>query len=472
MKSVKFIILACFALALSYSSAQDITIGNTTLTESEVAVGLQIPWEILWGPDDHIWVTERRGRVFRVEVSSGTTNEILNIQSLVNGSFGEPGLLGMALHPDFDNTPLVYLTYSKAGSNPNRNKLVSYEWNGTELVNEVTLFDNIHAGGIHAGSRIIISQDEKLLITTGDGGDGGSSSQNMLSNGGKLLRLNLDGSIPDDNPISGNPMYSMGHRNAQGLVQTPDGKIYSSEHGQNAQDELNLIEPNNNYGWPNVEGFCDDFPSGANEPSDCEAAGFTEPLIEWRPCQAVAGLDYYNHPAVPELENTLLLSVMKGFSFQSDRGLFLLHLNEDGTEIAFDDSEDIILDNKGRIRDVCVNPNNGTIYIAVNGNSYPGSGPNKIYAYSPPGVDNVNEESSIQQLNIYPNPSAGDVKFEVSEQLLGGTYSVISYDGKEVLSGDITSELFQINDGELNAGSYYVIVKGELGFISRTFIVQ
>lgn len=470
MKSVKFILLACLTSCFTYCNAQDITIGSTVLTEAEVAVGLQVPWEILWGPDDHIWITEKRGRVLRMEPVSGTTTTILNIEDLV-GASSEPGLLGMALHPDFNNTPLVYLTYTKQNSSPTRNKLVSYEWNGAELENEVTLLDNIHAGGIHAGSRIIITQDEKLMLTVGDGGNG-STSQNMISTGGKVLRLNLDGTIPDDNPTPGSAVYSLGHRNSQGLVQTPDGKIYSSEHGQNAQDEFNLIEPGNNYGWPNVEGFCDDFPANANEPSDCEAEGFTEPMIEWRPCQAVAGVDYYNHPAVPELSNTLLMAVMKGFSFQSDRGVFLLHLNADGTEIEFDENEDIILSDKGRIRDICVDPNSGTIYIATNGPQYPSSGPNKIFSYTPAGTDNVTEKSSIQQLNIYPNPSAGDVKFEVSEQLLGGTYTVISYDGKEVLSGNITSTDFQIKDGELNAGSYYVIVKGDLGFISRTFIVQ
>lgn len=470
MKLVKYAFIACFAWLATSSNAQDITIGNTTLVETEVAVGLQVPWEILWGPDDHIWVTERRGKVFRIEPESGTTTEILDYTTEVNYFGGEPGMLGMCLHPDFENTPTVYIMYASFIFGEYTNNLVSFEWDGTELINPTIVLDDLHAGGIHSGSRIIVTQDEKILMTLGDGGDGGASSQNANSTGGKILRLNLDGSIPADNPDPTSYVWTTGHRNPQGLTQAPDGKIYSSEHGQSAQDELNLIEPENNYGWPAVEGFCDNFPS--SEPADCDASGYTEPLIEWRPCMAVNDLIYYNDPSVPELENTLLMCVMKGFSSQSDRGVFILHLNEDGTEVEFDENEDIILDNKGRVRDICMNPNNGAFYIAVNGNSYPGSGPNKIYEYKSQLIDAVNESVPTQTLSIYPNPSAGNVNFQVSEHLLGGTFEVISYDGKKVLEGDISSEKFEIEEGTLQSGSYYVVVKGNLGSISRTFIVE
>ncbi len=470
MNIAKILTLAFILGGFSHGFSQDITIGNTLLTETEVAVGLQVPWEIHWGSDNHLWVTERRGKVFRLEPESGNMTEILDYTSIVEYGGGEPGMLGLCLHPDFSSNPLVYIVYTKPTS-PRRNRLVSFEWNGTELENPTTLLDDIHAGGIHAGARLLISQDEKILMTVGDGGDGGSSSQNMNSTGGKLLRLNLDGSIPDDNPDPTSYVYSYGHRNAQGICQAPDGKIYSSEHGQSALDEINLIEPMNNYGWPNVEGFCDDFPSSI-EPNDCELAGFTEPLLEFRPCMAVNDVAYYNHPAIPELENSVLMAVLKGFSGQSLRGLFVLHLNEDGTEMTFDEDEDVYLDNKGRVRDIAIDPNSGDIYIAVNGNSYPGSGPNKIFRYSNDAFISVNENVVSQSLTIFPNPSAGDVKFEVSEHLIGGTYSVVSYDGKEVLKGKITSNTFEIGDGELNAGSYYVVVSSNLGSISRTFIVQ
>lgn len=469
MNFTKILTLAFLIGVFNHCYAQDITIGDTELTETEVAVGLQVPWEIFWGPDDHLWVTERRGKVFRIEPESGNMTEILDYTDEVDYGGGEPGMLGLCLHPDFDTSPLVYIVFSDPQGFSYSNTLLSFEWNGTELVNPQTILDNLNAGGIHSGARIIISQDEKILMTVGDGGTA-STAQNMNSTGGKLLRVNLDGTIPADNPDPSSYVYSLGHRNAQGLCQAPDGKIYSSEHGQSAMDEINLIEPMANYGWPDVEGFCDDFPS--SEPDDCTASGFTEPLLEFRPCMAVNDIAYYNHPAIPELDNTILMSVMKGFSGQSLRGLFVLHLNDDGTEMTFDEDEDIYLANKGRVRDVCIDPNTGDLYIAVNGNSYPGSGPNKIFRYSNEAFDSVNESVASQTLSIYPNPSASDVKFEVSKHLLGGTYSVISYDGKEVLKGDITSNTFVIEDGELNTGSYYVVVTSNLGSISRTFIVQ
>jgi glucose/arabinose dehydrogenase len=480
MKFIQYTLTACLMLSLSYTNAQDITIGNTTLTEREIAVdAVYTPWEIQWGPDDHLWVTERQGRVLRIDPVTGLATEILDYLDVIDYDFAvEPGMLGMTFHPDFSATPLVYIMYTTQGGGYSNN-LASFEWDGTELVNPTVILDDLHAGGIHSGSRIITTQDGKLLLTLGDGGDGGSSSQNMNSNGGKILRVNLDGTIPSDNPFPNSYVYSSGHRNPQGLLQAPNGTIYSSEHGQSAQDELNIIEPGLNYGWPTVEGYCDDYPS-AFEPNDCEEEGFTEPIFEVRPCGAISDLVYYDHPAIPEFENTLLLCVMNGFFSSSPshhRGLFLLELNEDGTQLesTFDQSnssDEIILNDKGRVRDICVNPNNGAIYIAVNGTSYYNNGPNKIYEYKNESFTSVNESVITQSLNIYPNPSAGDVKFQVSEHLLGGTYEVISYDGKKVLEGSISSTNFEIKDGALNSGSYYVVVRGDLGSISRTFIVQ
>ncbi len=472
MKNI-YSILTCFILIqCSISNAQnEITIGNTTLIETEMAVdAVYTPWEIQWGPDNHIWITEREGRVQRMDPETGVMTEVLDYENEVNYVAVEPGMLGMCFHPDFENTPLVYIVYSSPSGGSFRNTLESFEWNGTALVNSTVIMDNIYAGGIHAGSRIIITQDEKILMTTGDGGDGGSSSQNMNSLGGKILRLNLDGSIPDDNPTAGSYVYSYGHRNPQGLVQAPDGKIYSSEHGQSAQDELNLIEPTKNYGWPDVEGFCDDFPS-AFEPNDCEAEGFTEPLIEWRPCMAINDLIYYEHPNIPEFNNTLLMCVMRGFSNQSDRGLFIIHLNEDGTQVTFDEDEDIIISNRGRLRDICVDPNTGTLYIASNGGNYTNSGPNSIYRYQPDLLDNVDEISS-QGLSVYPNPSAGNVNFEIIPELVGGVYEVISYDGKTVLEGSVNTENFTLNAGELNAGSYYMVITSDKGNVSKSFVIQ
>ena len=132
MKFIQYTLITCLLLSLSYASAQDITVGNTTLTEREVVVGVQVPWEIVWGPDDHIWATERRGKILRIEPQSGTTTEILDYTDEVDYGGGEPGMLGMCLHPDFENTPLVYVVYASQSGFSYSENLLSFEWNGTE----------------------------------------------------------------------------------------------------------------------------------------------------------------------------------------------------------------------------------------------------------------------------------------------------------------------------------------------------
>ena len=120
--------------------AQDLQLDSTLLTANDVATGLQVPWEVKYGPDDHLWVTERRGNILRINPENGNTVTILNHQATVTGGASEYGMLGMALHPDFLNTPLLYVVYcyDQGGI---RERLSSFEWNGSELVNEVILFD-------------------------------------------------------------------------------------------------------------------------------------------------------------------------------------------------------------------------------------------------------------------------------------------------------------------------------------------
>jgi len=356
------------------SNAQTtVTLDSTVLTQTDVVTGLNVPWEILWGPDDHIWVTERRGKVIRVNPETGNFNEILDIQSLVE-SGGEPGLLGMTLHPDFDSSPIVYLVYNflPTGGFQIKERLVSYEWDGTTLINPTILLDNIDGGGIHNGSRLLISIDGKILMTTGDTGNSGTS-QDLESLSGKLLRINLDGSIPSDNPFPNSYVYSYGHRNAQGLCYGPNDILYSSEHGAQQSDEVNFIVNGRNYGWPIVQGAC----NTTAEINFCNSNVVVEPIAEYSPCQAVNGLDYYNHPAIPELGNSLIMAVLGGLSGGLQR-LAVLHLDESGTTVT---SEDSYFTNFGRLRDVCINPHNGAFYIATNGGSYPGSGPNRIIEF-------------------------------------------------------------------------------------------
>src|SRR5690606_13055391 len=152
------------------------------------------------------------------------------------------------------------------------------------------IFDNIDGANNHNGSRLVISPDKKLIFTTGDAAIT-STAQNLNSVNGKTLRINLDGTIPGDNPIQGNPVWTWGHRNPQGLVYSPDSTIlYSSEHGPSSDDEINIIVKGRNYGWPNVHGFCDN----SNETAFCSDSNVVEPITAWTPTLAVAGIDFYN----------------------------------------------------------------------------------------------------------------------------------------------------------------------------------
>ena len=325
-------LLACAgALLAMFAStglrAQDtFQVGNTTLTATNVASGIQLPWEILWGPDDFLWVTSRPGTVYRINPETGATTTVLT-KSVTNNGSGEPGMLGMAMHPEWETTPKVFIVYTTGSTWNGTERLSVFDWNGSSLVNEEVLL-SLPAAGIHNGSRLLVLPDNTLLMTTGDVGDGGASSQNLSSLNGKVLRLNLDGSIPSDNPTPGSYVYSHGHRNPQGLAMGPGGIIYSSEHGQSNNDEVNIIEPGRNYGWPNVEGVC----NTSSENSFCAANNVREPIDTFSPCAAVNGLTWYNHPAIPEWQNCLLMAVMGGFALW-DKRLSVLEMAEDGMSV-------------------------------------------------------------------------------------------------------------------------------------------
>jgi PQQ-dependent dehydrogenase (s-GDH family) len=253
-----------------------------------VTTGLENPFQVIWGPDDYLWVTERTaGRVTRVLPSDGSRTPAITIGDLLADDPG--GLLGMALDPGLlkgTGNDYVYVAYTyDADADPAkvsaRTKIVrfTYDPRARGLGNPKDVLVGLPAGTDHQGGRLVVGPDRKLYFTIGDLG------ANQLANFcnpnraqdvptmaqlhardwslyvGKVLRLNLDGSIPSDNrTIAGvkSHIYSYGHRNPQGLVFAPDGKLYESEHGPNTDDEVNLLRAGGNYGWPHVAGYKDD----------------------------------------------------------------------------------------------------------------------------------------------------------------------------------------------------------------------
>jgi len=318
------------------------------IKDSVLAGGLQYPWEILWGPDNFIWMTERGGRISRLNPATGAIIPLHTISEVVSN--GEGGLLGMVLHPDFSNTPHVFAAYNYSSAGNYREKVVRFTYNGSLLVSPTTIHDNIIAASIHNGCRMVITPDLKLFITTGDAANQ-SLPQNINSGNGKILRLNLDGSVPADNPVAGNPYWSAGHRNPQGLV-FANNILYSSEHGPNTDDELNIIEKGRNYGWPSVFGYCND----AAEQSFCTANNVKEPIKAWTPTTAACGLDYYNSDRIPQWKNSLLMTALK------DARLHQMKLNSSFNAITA--TNEYFNFKYGRMRDVCISPD-GKVYICT-----------------------------------------------------------------------------------------------------------
>lgn len=343
-------------------------LNKTRLLVSELMRDLEEPWEITWGPDDHLWFTEKKGNIMRMDPASGQVKMVLNIPEVYSEGL-TPGLLGMVLHPDFNEDSYVYVHYTYTDStvtgefdargnlNFLRSKVIRYNYSiqRDTLIDPEPILPEIPSFRGHNGSRLTISDDNKLLFALGDVSES-RNAQTELALPGKVLRLNLDGSVPDDNPIPGSFFYSMGHRNPQGLV-TANGKIYASEHGPDNDDEINVIQPGGNYGWPFVEGYCDK----ENELAFCDSVLVNEPIYSWTPTIAPAGLDYYDHSAIPEWRNNLMLTTLKG------RALWLFELDDTGNTIV---NERIYLQKQfGRLRDLCVSPK-GDVYLITSNSDW------------------------------------------------------------------------------------------------------
>lgn len=216
-----------------------------------LAEGLQLPWELAFAADGRIFFTERPGKLRVIENGKVRETPLLELPST---GLGEGGLLGLALDPKFaeNGTAYVYQTYRNGDAVKNRVLRLSIKQDAAAV--DSTLLDDIPGSSTHNGGRLKFGPDGLLYITTGDAANR-ELAQQKDSLAGKILRLAPDGSVPGDNPFPGSPVYSWGHRNPQGLAWHPDtGALYSSEHGQSAHDELNLIMPGANYGWPLIQG--------------------------------------------------------------------------------------------------------------------------------------------------------------------------------------------------------------------------
>lgn len=330
-----------------------------------IAENLNVPWAMDISQEDTIYFTERSGSIRSVK------NGKLNPQPLITFtepfvSRGEGGLMGIALDPNFSNNQYIYVMHSYQEDGRIYNRVVRLiENNGVAAIDRVIL-DKIPGGYIHNGGRIKIGPDQKLYITTGDAGEP-QLAQDITSTAGKILRIELNGKVPSNNPIADSPVYSLGHRNPQGLTWNSRNTMYASEHGASAHDEINIITAGANYGWPIVQG---------NETS-------TEILIQkplhhsseetWAP----SGMASVN---IGPWKGRLLVAALRG------QELLSITLNGDGTELT--GLESLFEGEFGRLREV-VQDKRGSIYLTtsnMDGRGVPRIGDDKIIRFVPRGL--------------------------------------------------------------------------------------
>jgi glucose/arabinose dehydrogenase len=299
---------------------------------STLATDLEVPWSFAFLPGGDALVTERdSGKLLRVS-PSGAVEEI---QTLPEGGSGEGGLLGVAVSPDYEDDSYIYAYYTTEADN----RVVRFRMGETPE----PILTGIPVNTYHDGGRIKFGPDGMLYVSTGDAGDA-ENSQDRNSLGGKVLRIEPDGSIPPDNPFPDNPVYSYGHRNVEGLAWDADGQLYASEFGQNTWDEVNRIEAGENYGWPAVEG------------RGGEDRGYVDPITVWPTSEASpSGAEILIEGAIPQWEGDLFVAALRG------ERLWHLELNERGEVV---DREKLLDGEIGRVRDVTQAPD-GSLWVST-----------------------------------------------------------------------------------------------------------
>ncbi len=314
-----------------------------------MATNLEIPWSMAFAPDGRLFVAERPGRVRILNLASGGSELALTLEDVF--AQGEAGALGLALDPGFAQNRFVYLYYTAAAGGGAVNRVVRYREAGSRLGERAVLVDGVPANTIHDGGRLRFGPDGFLYITTGDAA-ATSLAQDLASLAGKILRLDRSGTTPGDNPFS-SPVWSYGHRNPQGLDWHPaTGDLWASEHGNSGNDEINVIEPGANYGWPRIE---------ANQ----ELPGMRPPIAFYAPAIAPSGASFYRGNRFPGFANNLFVATL--------RGSHILRLQIDPASPRRVLAQERLLEGRfGRIRDIAIGPD-GLIYFCTSNRDGRGS---------------------------------------------------------------------------------------------------
>ena len=334
-----------------------------------VAADIANPWGMVWLPDGSMLVTEKSGALYHIK--NGSKTEVTNVPKIY--SRGQGGLLDIALHPNYAKIGWIYMTFaSDEGEGTGGNtKLIRAKL----LDGSLTQIESLYKAtpnttkGQHFGSRIAFDNDGYLYFSVGDRGDHFVNPQDIKRDGGKIYRLNDDGSIPKDNPFVGQAgakeaVFTYGNRNPQGMAKNPiTGEIWAHEHGPKGGDEINIIKKGANYGWPLVT-YGIDY-DGTTISKESEKTGIEKPIYYWVPSIAPSGMAFVTSDKYPDWKGSLVVGSLK-FEY-----LELLKLK--GNEVI---ERQKIATGVGRVRNVAQGPD-GYIYMGVEGKGIVKIIPNK-----------------------------------------------------------------------------------------------
>jgi PQQ-dependent dehydrogenase (s-GDH family) len=550
--NLRLVFTVCICLAAYFGYAQ-----SEPYATRQVACGLSQPWEIKFGPDNWIWVTEANSyQLSRVNPSSGNTELMLDLSSKKNfPNFGpgvewpQGGLQGFAFHPDFNNSPYIYIGYvyqfdscaAGTGGCFFKTKIVRYNYDTSTRVfsNETVVTDAIPGSSDHNGGRLVIGpvggSNHFLFYSVGDMGAGHLGNGSRPHQGqlpavweGKVLRFNLMGDgdaganawIPNDNPFNSgsvqNAVWSLGHRNPQGLAFAPDGTLYEAEHGPYSDDEINIIKPANNYGFPLIVGYTDSnydgskagagpgIPAIVSETANRTAiqAGYTysEPIfslfpatktevstifnndlnntppypnyyLQW-PTSAPSGIEHYSSTAIPGWQNSLLIANLKLAV------VYRLKLAADGQSVVGDTIP--YFRGLGRFRDIAISSDGTKIYVAADSvgtiKGAPGTAVQPLNKGCIMEFDfaatSVSSMSAAKGVVLYPNPAKGSFTLQLPEGIKTAEVRMSNVLGAVVYSGRVTGSRGVVNLKGLPAGMYRVLVSSDQQSWHRSLVVE
>lgn len=534
-------VLCSLTILVLMINVQQVFAQTETFAKRTVASGFNSAWEVVYGPNDSLWVTENKAYIIsRVNIANGNKTQLVNLRAtdptinFTSGSGIQPqgGLMGLAIHPNLYSSdasvraakPWVYAAYVyNRGSCPGTNtscifttKIVRFEYVGNSLINPVIILNNIPGSSDHNSGRLVISPviepgadaahtQYRLYYTVGDMCAGQflnttrtENAQNVNVMEGKVLRINTepdgdggaDDWVPNDNPFYNSSsitaqdyVYSLGHRNAQGLVWgtvNSTNILYSNEQMDRTDDEINIILPGKNYGWDKVSGYCDGNVNGykigqnsnANEQTFCNATPthqepiftlFTEPASGmaalmaqsnnalW-PTIACSSLEFYNYNVIPDWPASLLLTPLK------KNFIYRLKLNAAGNAV-IGDTISYFRGDGNRIRRVTASPNGLAFYVARDIGASANGGSIMEYTYTGPTLsinnDAVNPRVVKNLMKIYPNPASSilnvESKKEMRKPLRAQLYDIT---GRLVMEKTAYQNNFKIDISSLQKGVY------------------